>query len=74
MNEKEIAAARETASNDEIRTATDVTNRAPEGAGPQNALSHTDSGNSGSSKTTNNGPGTAGDVPQAGPGAPGAYK
>ena len=36
---------------------------------PQNPYSHSDSGNSGNSTTTNNGPGTAGAVPETkGPG------
>jgi len=35
---------------------------------------HSDSGNSGNSKTTTGGPGTAGSVPEAKPGAPGGYE
>ena len=52
------------------RDRTDQTGHAPEGAGPQKPLTHTDSGNSGGSKTTHGGPGTAGSVEQATPGAP----
>jgi hypothetical protein len=40
----------------------------------QSNFSHSDSGNSGGSKTTHGGPGTAGAAEQAGPGAPVASK
>jgi hypothetical protein len=49
----------------------DFFGRIPTGDGrDQNDYTHSDSGNSGSSKQTSGGPGTAGDVAQSGPGAP----
>lgn len=40
----------------------------------QNEFSTSDSGSSGNSTTRQGGPGTAGSVPAAGPGAPGPFK
>jgi hypothetical protein len=52
------------------RDRTSQAENAPAGSGAQNDLSHSDSGNSGGSKQTTGGPGTAGSVELSGPGAP----
>ena len=42
----------------------------PDNSRPSDKPTHSDSGNSGGSKQTSGGPGTAGSVKQSGPGAP----